>query len=59
LRIDGEVLDGVRRWADDELRSLNAQIEFLLRDALRRKGRVKESGSAPPDSPEDRSKPIG
>jgi hypothetical protein len=36
LRVDAEVLDAVRRWADDDLRSLNGQIEFLLREALRR-----------------------
>jgi hypothetical protein len=35
LRIDRDVLDAVQRWADDELRSLNGQIEFLLRKALR------------------------
>jgi hypothetical protein len=40
LRIDAEVLDSVRRWADDDLRSLNGQIEYLLRDALRRVGRL-------------------
>ena len=34
LRIDPGVLDAVQRWADDELRSLNGQIEFLLRKAL-------------------------
>ena len=38
LRIDSGVLDGVQRWANDDLRSLNAQIEYLLRDALRRAG---------------------
>ncbi len=43
LRIDAEVLDGIRRWADDDLRSLNAQIEFVLRDALRQRGRVKDA----------------
>jgi hypothetical protein len=42
LRIDPKVLDAVQRWADDDLRSLNAQIEFLLRRALRDAGRVKE-----------------
>lgn len=41
LRIGAEVLDAVQRWADDELRSVNAQIEYLLRDALRRAGRIK------------------
>jgi hypothetical protein len=41
LRIDAEVLDAVRGWADDDLRSLNGQIEFLLRESLRRSGRIK------------------
>ena len=35
LRINAQVLDAVQRWADDELRSVNAQIEYVLRDALR------------------------
>jgi hypothetical protein len=39
LRIDREVLDAVQRWADDDLRSLNGQIEFLLRRALNDGGR--------------------
>ena len=43
LRLSPAVFDGMQRWADDELRSLNAQIEYLLRDALRRAGRWKES----------------
>lgn len=34
LRIDRDVLDAVQRWADDDLRSLNGQIEFLLRRVL-------------------------
>jgi hypothetical protein len=42
LRIDPVVLDAVQRWADDDLRSLNAQIEFLLRRVLREGGRLKE-----------------
>jgi hypothetical protein len=40
LRIDSTVLEAVQRWANDDLRSLNAQIEFVLRDALRRAGRL-------------------
>jgi hypothetical protein len=39
LRIDPSVLDSLQRWAADDLRSLNAQIEFVLRDALARAGR--------------------
>jgi hypothetical protein len=49
LRINADVLDAMQRWADDELRSLNAQIEYVLRDALRRCGRVKHA-STPDDS---------
>ena len=41
LRINSDVLDAVQHWADDELRSVNAQIEYVLRDALRRNGRLK------------------
>ncbi|MGA0807145.1 MAG: hypothetical protein ACO3PV_11610 [Pseudohongiellaceae bacterium] len=41
LRINESVLDAMQRWADDDLRSLNAQIEYVLRDALVRSGRVK------------------
>ena len=40
LRIDPAVLDAVQKWAADDLRSLNAQIEYVLRDALQRAGRV-------------------
>ena len=38
LRINADVLTAAQRWADDELRSLNAQIEYVLRDALRKAG---------------------
>lgn len=41
LRISSDVLDAVQRWAEDELRSLNAQIEYVLREALRKAGRIK------------------
>ncbi|HET7063851.1 MAG TPA: Arc family DNA-binding protein [Rudaea sp.] len=45
LRISAEVLDAVQRWADDELRSANAQIEYVLREALRKNGRLKTDAS--------------
>lgn len=41
LRISATVLEAMQRWSEDELRSLNAQIEFVLRDALRKSGRLK------------------
>ncbi|AUJ11988.1 Arc family DNA binding domain-containing protein [Xanthomonas oryzae pv. oryzae] len=40
LRINADVLAALQRWADDELRSLNAQIAYVLRDALRKAGRL-------------------
>ena len=41
LRINADVLAAMQRWADDDLRSINAQIEYVLRDTLVKHGRVK------------------
>jgi hypothetical protein len=41
LRINADVLAAMQRWADDDLRSVNAQIEYVLRDTLVKHGRVK------------------
>ena len=43
MRVDPEILDAVRRWARDDLRSVNAQVEFILRRALAREGRLPRS----------------
>jgi hypothetical protein len=49
LRIDADVLDAVQRWANDDLRSLNAQIEFVLRRAAQQAGRLQDKpDKAPP-----------
>lgn len=40
LRLDPELYESLKRWAEDELRSVNAQIEFLLSRALREAGRA-------------------
>lgn len=40
LRVDEKTLEAMQRWAEDDLRSLNAQIEFVLREALRKAGRL-------------------
>ncbi len=56
LRVDRGLLDAVQRWANDDLRSLNAQIEFILRRALQQAGRASQqdaSGDAPAAGPED------
>lgn len=47
LRINAEVLTAAQKWADDEIRSLNAQIEYVLRDALRKAGRLPRDESQP------------
>jgi hypothetical protein len=61
LRLDPAIHDAVARWAGDELRSTNAQIEFLLRRALAQAGRLPDNAGrlprrgrpskSPPDSP--------
>ena len=40
LRVDEKTLSAMQRWANDDLRSLNAQIEFVLRESLRKTGRL-------------------
>jgi len=42
LRINADVLSAMKGWAADDLRSLNGQIEWALREALRRQGRLKK-----------------
>ena len=49
LRADPELLDALRRWSKDELRSVNGQIEFLLRRALQESGRLKAEKDAEQD----------
>ena len=49
LRIDEKTLAAMQRWANDDLRSLNAQIEFVLREALRKAGRMSKPASGDDD----------
>ena len=57
LRMDPETLDAVQRWANDDFRSLNGHIEFLLRRALRDAGRLSSPNATteqpPPDARDD------
>ncbi|MCB1553342.1 MAG: Arc family DNA binding domain-containing protein [Xanthomonadales bacterium] len=50
LRIQATILEAMQRWADDDLRSLNAQIEYVLRESLRESGRLRPK----PDEGQDR-----
>jgi len=55
LRVPPELLEELRAWSAEEMRSLNGQIEWLLRDALRRRGRrvpPVQGDAAPPAQPE-------
>ena len=56
LRTDPEVLAALNRWASDELRSVNAQIDYLLRRALRDAGRLP---TANPNRPSETAKAKG
>lgn len=60
LRLDPVVHRALQRWAEDELRSLNGQIEFLLREACRRAGRLPgQSEAARPGSSDDPASGAG
>ncbi len=43
FRADPEMMDALERWAADELRSTNAQLQWILREALRKNGRLKST----------------
>jgi hypothetical protein len=50
LRMDRQVLDALQRWANDDLRSLNGQIEFVLRRTLTQAGRLPGKDDQPSSS---------
>jgi len=52
LRTDPRVLDALRAWAGDELRSTNGQLDFILRRALRDAGRLPKKGKTAEESPD-------
>ena len=56
IRVDPEVLDAIRKWSDDELRSVNGQIEYVLRSSLAAAGRLPKSNDDSTDKDEKRSK---
>ena len=59
LRIDAAVLEAAQRWANDELRSVNAQIEFVLREALKRAGRNPQPPGGRNPHPQGESGAVG
>jgi hypothetical protein len=57
LRLDPAMYDALQRWAGADLRSLNAQIEFLLRRALRDAGRLPADDESEPGGDQHRGRP--
>lgn len=57
LRLDPTVFEAVQRWADADLRSVNAQIEFLLRRALQQAGRLPKREAMPPQEVHEKGEP--
>ena len=57
LRLDPAVYEAMQRWAADDLRSLNAQIEFVLRRALQQQGRLATARPPEDDAPPRGSSP--
>ena len=57
LRLDPRLFEALRRWADDDLRSINAQIEYLLAREVKRAGRLPggAAGAGPPAEPDGES----
>jgi hypothetical protein len=57
LRIDPKILEAIRKWSDDDLRSMNAQIEYLLTKALKDANRYHHQ-HAKPSAPEDKRSDV-
>ncbi len=47
VRLDPKVLEAIRKWSDDEMRSINGQIEYLLRQCLKKSGRLDKHDESP------------
>jgi hypothetical protein len=61
LRLDGELYEVLEKWAADELRSVNGQIEYLLTEAARKSARLRNTrrtGDGAPSSPADQQEPL-
>jgi hypothetical protein len=57
LRLNPGLFDALRRWADQDLRSINAQIEYLLTEQARRAGRLPRQTTPPSDAPNEMDDP--
>jgi hypothetical protein len=55
LRLDEQTLKDVEKWAADEFRSTNGQIEWIVREALKKAGRMRKSGNISPEENESQA----
>lgn len=49
LRVDSDTMDALEKWADDEFRSINGQLQWIIADALKRSGRLKKKNQSEGD----------
>lgn len=49
LRVDGETMAAIEKWAADEFRSTNGQLQWIIAEALRKSGRMKKGKTTPPN----------
>lgn len=56
LRVDAATMEALEGWADDEFRSINGQLQWIIADALRRSGRLRKTAvrNAAPDKPTEK-----
>ncbi len=59
LRIDAEMMDAIEKWAADEFRSTNGQIQWIISEALKKSGRLKKSKLKKPEPAGERPVPDG
>jgi len=53
LRVDAETMDAIEKWAADEFRSTNGQLQWIIAEALKKRGRVKKSKNPKPEQEEE------
>lgn len=53
LRLDAATMDALEKWAADEFRSINGQLQWIITEALRKNGRLKKSRQTPSEPPKE------
>lgn len=53
MRVDTETMDAIEKWAADEFRSTNGQLQWIIAEALRKSGRLKKKSSKTGNKPEE------